>query len=368
MHLLHAMLLLELQVLLVESVDTINHGLDKLDLGVAQPVLVGDVVGVSSLATRLTTGATGLNSQLLAPGLELADTLPGPARQVDVDRSPHASAQVGGAGVDVAKLLGKLEVPARFSLDTVTDSLDATSQSVEDSPDISTPLHGDDASLILLIDPHKEGLVPVVEDATALWPVALHTSHSQVAITRHEEEVVINKLLADILSHASQWVVGASQVSLQPLQGRRDELFNTQALLPGDSRRQAKSLDGAANADPDRVNWNLWVDVSVDLSRIHVGDMLEVGWESMVLTDQRVKDISEVNVGVLVTSVDATVLVVELNSASDGLGKGESGGLGDNATKLVPLLLGDVLGSQGVGGLDVGEFAGHIFACLYVLS
>ena len=47
MHLLHAMLLLELQVLLVESVDTINHGLDKLDLGVSQSVLVGHVVGAS---------------------------------------------------------------------------------------------------------------------------------------------------------------------------------------------------------------------------------------------------------------------------------------------------------------------------------
>ena len=32
-------------VLLVESVDAINHLLDELDLAVAQPVLVGDVVG-----------------------------------------------------------------------------------------------------------------------------------------------------------------------------------------------------------------------------------------------------------------------------------------------------------------------------------
>ena len=43
-----------------------------------------------------------------------------------MDGGPHASAQVGGAGVDVAELLGQLEVLARLSLDAVTDSLDAT--------------------------------------------------------------------------------------------------------------------------------------------------------------------------------------------------------------------------------------------------
>ena len=118
-------------VLLPQGVDAINHLLDELNLGVSEPVLVGDVVGVSSLATRLTTGATGLDSQLLAPGLELVDTLPGPAGQVNVDGSPHASTKVGGAGVDVAELLGQLEVLARLSLDAVTDSLDATAYTGE---------------------------------------------------------------------------------------------------------------------------------------------------------------------------------------------------------------------------------------------
>ena len=120
------MLQLQLNIFLVKGVDTIDHGLDKLDLGVSQSVLVGDVVGVSSLATRLTAGATGLDSELLAPGLELVNALLGPSGEVDVDGGPHASAQVGGAGVDVAELLGQLEVLARLSLDTLLDSLDAT--------------------------------------------------------------------------------------------------------------------------------------------------------------------------------------------------------------------------------------------------
>ena len=39
------MLFLELLVLLNEGVDAVNHALNQLHLGVAQPVLVGDVIG-----------------------------------------------------------------------------------------------------------------------------------------------------------------------------------------------------------------------------------------------------------------------------------------------------------------------------------
>jgi len=358
---LHAVLLLEFQVFLVQSVDTVNHGLDKLDLGVSQSVLVGDVISVSGLATRFTTGATGLDSEFLAPLLQSWETLLGPSGEVNVDRGPHASTQVGGAGVDVAELLRQLEVLARLSLDTVLDSLDATGQPLEDTLDITTLLHGDDTSLILLIDPDQEGLSLVVEDATALGPVTLHTSNLQVGVTRHEEEVVIDELLTDLLVHASEWVVGTSQVTIEPLQGSGDQLLNTNTLILGDSGGKTESLDGAADTDPDRVDWDLGVDVSVDLGGVHVRNMLEVSWESVVLADQGVEDIGEVQVGVLVTSVDAAMLVVELNSASNGLGEGEARGLGDNATKLVPLLLGHVLGDQRVGGLDVGEFASHPF-------
>ena len=41
---LQSVFLLELKILLVEGVDSINHGLDKLDLGVSETVLVGDIV------------------------------------------------------------------------------------------------------------------------------------------------------------------------------------------------------------------------------------------------------------------------------------------------------------------------------------
>jgi len=41
------MFLLEISVLLDKSVHTVNHLLNQLHLGVAKPVLVGDVIGHS---------------------------------------------------------------------------------------------------------------------------------------------------------------------------------------------------------------------------------------------------------------------------------------------------------------------------------
>merc|ERR1739844_549348 len=88
---LHAVLLLELKVLLPQGVDTVNHDLDKLNLGVAKTMLVGDVISVTGLATRLASGASGLDSELLASSLQLVNTFLGPAGQVNVDRCSHAS-------------------------------------------------------------------------------------------------------------------------------------------------------------------------------------------------------------------------------------------------------------------------------------
>ena len=87
-------------------------------------------------------------------------------------------------------------------------------QSFEYTLDITTLLHGDDSKLILFVDPDKECFGCVVEDTTAFWPVTLHTSYLQVWISRHEEEVIIDQLLSDLLVHASQWVVVTGKITL----------------------------------------------------------------------------------------------------------------------------------------------------------
>lgn len=45
----NSMLLLKLPILLNQGVDTVDHSLDQLHLGVAETVLVGDVVSDSCL-------------------------------------------------------------------------------------------------------------------------------------------------------------------------------------------------------------------------------------------------------------------------------------------------------------------------------
>ena len=59
---------------------------------------------------------------------------------------------------------------------------------------------------------------------------------------------------------------------------------------------------------PDRVDGDLCVDVAGDLGGVHVGDMLEVSGEAVVLHDEGVEDVGEVDVAVLIAGVDPAVL------------------------------------------------------------
>merc|ERR1712012_465883 len=348
-------ILLELFVLIPEPVHTINHLLDQLDLRVSEPVLVGDVVGVSGLATRLSTGATGLQVKLLATSLELVNAVLGPAGQVNVNRCPHASTKVGGAGVDVAEPLIQAEVLARLLLHRVLDSLDTLGEPGEDFFHISSLLHGDDAELVLFVHPDQESLVLVVEDTTTLRPVALHASNGKVPVARDEEEVVVNELLTDLLIHSGQRVVVTSKVRGEVLDSIDHQLLDSNTLLLGDSGGKTKAINRTANADSARVNGSIRDNIALDLAGIHIGGVLGRGADSVVFADEGVEDGSKVLVRVPVTGVDAAVLVVELNGASDGLDESEAGGLGLDSLELLPLVLGDVLGNEGVLGLDGGE-------------
>jgi len=352
-------LLLELEVLLPEGVDSINHDLDQLDLGVAKTVLVGDVISVSSLAARFTAGSTGLDSELLASGLELVNRLLGPSREVNMDRGSHASTEVGGAGVDVTVLLGQSVVLARLGLDGLLDGLDTAGKAREDSLDVATLLHGDDTGLVLLIDPEKEGLGVIVEDSTTLGPVTLHTSDSQVTVSGNEEEVVIDQLLADSLVHASKRIVLASEVTGQLGQSRGHHLLDVNSLLLGDSGRETESINITSDTNTGGVDGDSGLDVADDLLGVHVGGVLGIGGDTVVVLDDGIKDLGEVLVRVPITSVDTAVLVVELDGTGAGLGDGEAAGLGLDVLDFVPSLLGHVLGHQGVGGLDDGEFSRH---------
>ena len=174
---------------------------------------VSGILLLTSITTRFTTGSTGLKSELLATGLKGHKTFLVPSGEVNVDRGTHSGSKIGGARVDVAELGAEQEFLARLAPDGVTDGLDTASKTLKDGQDVTAVLHGDDTELILLIDPDEEGLGIVVEDTTTLGPVTLHTGNLQVGISGHEQEVIVDELLADLLVHAGQGVVVTSKIT-----------------------------------------------------------------------------------------------------------------------------------------------------------
>ena len=77
----------------------------------------------------------------------------------DWDPGSLTCAQVGGTAVDVAVLLILHEGVTRLLLHGVLHGLDTFGQALEHSLHVATLLHGDDAELVLLVDPGLGRLV-----------------------------------------------------------------------------------------------------------------------------------------------------------------------------------------------------------------
>ena len=107
---------------------------------------------------------------------------------------------------------------------------------------------------------------------------------------------------------------------------------------------------------PDRVDRSSGINVASDLVSVHVRGVGKALGETMVLLNDGIENISEEFIGILISSIDTAVLVIELNSTSDGLSKSESRGLGLESSKLGPFFGGDVLSYQTVSGFNVREW------------
>jgi len=347
-------------ILFVESVHSINHLLHQLHFTVSQPMLVGDVIGDSSLSSRFTTSSTGLEVKLFTSGSEDLGAKLGPAWEVNVNRGSHASSKVSWASMDVTISFIQHEIMTRFLLDGILDSLDSSCQPVEHLLDVASLLHRNDSQLILFVDPGQEGLVLVVEDATTLGPVSLHASNLEIWVSRHEEEVIINQLLSHLLAHSSKRKVGTSKVTLEVGKGLLHQVLDVNSLLLGDSGRETESINVATNTDTGGVDGCLLADGAFDLAGIHVACVGGISCDTMVLLDQWIEHVREDLVRIPISSINTTMLIVELHSTSDGFGEGEPGGDSLGSVELLPDWLGDILGHQGVLGLDFWEGIRHL--------
>ena len=129
--------------------------------------------------------------------------------------------------------------------------------------------------------------------------------------------MVVDQLLADLLVHASQGVVGSGEVTGQLGEGALQQALNTQPLLLGDARRQTKAFNAASNSNTDRFDRNVIVNVALNLGCIHIAGVHCVSRYSMVFLDDRIEDFSEISVAVLVPCIDTSVLIIKLHSTGN---------------------------------------------------
>ena len=150
--------------------------MDELLLGSSESSLVGDIENAVVGLSVLSVNTSDLHVVLVGDLLELGHVLH-EFRELDVDGGSQSGTEVGWAGGDVSEVLVVGE--RAHSLDVGG----SVAEPLEDTQDVGTWLHGDDSELILLIDPHEEGLGVVVEDTSAGWPVSVETAGGEILVS-----------------------------------------------------------------------------------------------------------------------------------------------------------------------------------------
>merc|ERR1711990_1293980 len=183
-----------------EEGDTIDDELQELDLGITDTIGVGDVVGAVAGGGVDTTGTTLLETEEVQDGVEFLLIL-GEAGKFDVDTGAETGSQVGWAGQDVSEMLIP-HVRVTALLHQGLDLGKTVAETLEDGSDVAALLHGDDAEMILLVDPDQGGLAVVVPDATSIGPVAGHAGAGEERRDwLVEEEMIGDQLILLGLSH-----------------------------------------------------------------------------------------------------------------------------------------------------------------------
>jgi len=120
-------------------------------------------------------------------------------------------------------------------LSFLLNARNTSGESLEDFSDVRAGLHRNDSELILLIDPHKESLVVVVEDTSCLRPVSLEESRLEILVITLEEEVISGELLLLVSGQVSKRVVLTLKFSGELREGSNNLALNFLSLLSGDS-------------------------------------------------------------------------------------------------------------------------------------
>jgi hypothetical protein len=135
----------------------------------AKAALVADIVDVIGCLGVLTVYATNLYVVLVSDCFEKAWFLT-EVGQVDVNGGAQSCSKVCRAAGNVAEIFGMGKLSDFFNYGT------STAESREHCSNVGSCLHRYYAELVLFVDPNKECLSVIVEDSTALWPVAVESA------------------------------------------------------------------------------------------------------------------------------------------------------------------------------------------------
>jgi len=296
-----------------EEGDTVADELQELDLGISDTIGVGDIVGAVVGGSVDTTGTTLLETEEVQDLVQLLLVL-GQAGELDVDAGAKSGSQVGWASQDVAEMLVP-HVRVTALLHQGLDLGKTVAETLEDSPDVATLLHSNDAEMILLVDPDQEGLAVVVPDTTSIGPVTGHTGAGEEwRDWLVEEEMIGDQLILLGVSHLGKGVVLALVLTLETGEGIDGDLLDGTTFTTRAVGGKADSLDGTAGTDAGRKNVLVVEKSTLEVLGVQVGLVLGVLAVAVVAgVDDGVKKVSENFVGLFITG-----------DASDGHDEGMS--------------------------------------------
>ena len=92
--------------------------------------------------------------------------------------------------------------------------IETFAEAIKHCPHVSALLHGDNARVVLLVDPNEEILVVVVVDSTRVRPVTCHAgAREKRGDWFVKQEVIVDQLLLLSCGHAVQRIVAPRQIT-----------------------------------------------------------------------------------------------------------------------------------------------------------
>jgi len=222
----------------------------------------------------------------------------------------------------------------------------SSAKSIEYLQDSSSFLHRDNSELILFINPDQEGLIIVMEDTSSRWPVSVQVTGFQESISFLEKEMIGNKLVLIFCRHTLKWIELTLKVSFKCLTGLDNFVHDLESLFLWNTRSKRVSGKVSPNSNSGRSDHRgiLFAEFSIHNSfRRHVWFMLVWFFVAVIIHDDLVKELIELCVGLVGSSINSNTWV-KIGNSRENAGLESNLFIAGHIFVLLPNLLGQALG------------------------